>query len=267
MTAQGWLQIAFYLAVLTALTPLLGAYMARVYQGERVSLERVFGPRRAADLPRAAHRPRPPAGLEGLRAGACSSSARSSGSSLYVILRTQGIHPFNPEGFDSGPWDVTFNTDVVVRHEHELAVLRRRDDASLLLADGGAGGAELRLRGGRHGGARSRSSAASPAAAPKELGNFWQDLDADAALHPAAAVGGRGARARLAGGGPDAERLGRLRRPCRAASRRSRSARSPRRSRSSSSARTAAASSTSTARCRSRTRRSSRTSSRCCSSC
>ena len=34
MTAQGWLQIAIYLAVLTALTPVLGAYMARVYRGE-----------------------------------------------------------------------------------------------------------------------------------------------------------------------------------------------------------------------------------------
>ena len=29
---------------------------------------------------------------------------------LYVVLRTQGIHPFNPEGFDSGTWDVSFNT-------------------------------------------------------------------------------------------------------------------------------------------------------------
>ncbi len=29
---------------------------------------------------------------------------------LYLILRTQGIHPFNPAGFDSGPWDVSFNT-------------------------------------------------------------------------------------------------------------------------------------------------------------
>ncbi len=29
---------------------------------------------------------------------------------LYLILRTQGIHPFNPEGFHSGTWDVTFNT-------------------------------------------------------------------------------------------------------------------------------------------------------------
>ncbi len=27
-----------------------------------------------------------------------------------MILRTQSIHPFNPEGFNSAPWDVTFNT-------------------------------------------------------------------------------------------------------------------------------------------------------------
>ena len=29
---------------------------------------------------------------------------------LYLILRTQGIQPFNPEGFHSGPWDLSFNT-------------------------------------------------------------------------------------------------------------------------------------------------------------
>ena len=29
---------------------------------------------------------------------------------LYLILRSQGIHPFNPEDFGSAPWDVTFNT-------------------------------------------------------------------------------------------------------------------------------------------------------------
>ena len=28
---------------------------------------------------------------------------------LYVILRTQGIHPFNPEGYRSATWDVSFN--------------------------------------------------------------------------------------------------------------------------------------------------------------
>ena len=44
MTAQGWLQIAIYLAVLTALVPLLGGYMARVYQNERVFLTPLVGP-------------------------------------------------------------------------------------------------------------------------------------------------------------------------------------------------------------------------------
>ena len=29
---------------------------------------------------------------------------------LYLILRSQGIHPWNPAGFDAAPWDVTFNT-------------------------------------------------------------------------------------------------------------------------------------------------------------
>ena len=29
---------------------------------------------------------------------------------LYLILRTQTLHPFNPGGFHSGTWDVTFNT-------------------------------------------------------------------------------------------------------------------------------------------------------------
>ena len=29
---------------------------------------------------------------------------------LYLILRTQTLHPWNPQGFRSGTWDVTFNT-------------------------------------------------------------------------------------------------------------------------------------------------------------
>ena len=56
MTAQGWLQIVLFLVVLTALTPVLGAYMARVYQGETVAADARARPARAADLPRAAHR-------------------------------------------------------------------------------------------------------------------------------------------------------------------------------------------------------------------
>ena len=45
MSANGIGQILFYLAVLTALTPPLGAYIARVYEGKRIwGLSRVVGP-------------------------------------------------------------------------------------------------------------------------------------------------------------------------------------------------------------------------------
>ena len=39
MTANGYLQLAFYLVVLLALAKPLGAYMAGVYEGKRRSLE------------------------------------------------------------------------------------------------------------------------------------------------------------------------------------------------------------------------------------
>ena len=68
MTVQGWLQIAFFVAVLTALTPLLGGYMARVYTGERVLLSRSSG-RSSGWLYRLLRvDARARAGLEGLRA-------------------------------------------------------------------------------------------------------------------------------------------------------------------------------------------------------
>ena len=60
MTAAGWIEIALYVAILTAITPLLGGYMTRVYRGEiRIGIvERaIVAPRR-----------RPRAGLEGVRA-------------------------------------------------------------------------------------------------------------------------------------------------------------------------------------------------------
>ena len=44
MTAAGWIEIALYAVVLIALTPLLGGYMARVYQNEMVALTRVVEP-------------------------------------------------------------------------------------------------------------------------------------------------------------------------------------------------------------------------------
>jgi K+-transporting ATPase ATPase A chain len=109
VTAQGWLQIAIYVAVLTALTPPLGAYMARVYRNERVFLRSVFGP-----VERLIYRTLRvnPAASQDWKSYARTTLVFSLlfWIALYAILRTQGIHPFNPEGFDSGTWDVSFNT-------------------------------------------------------------------------------------------------------------------------------------------------------------
>jgi K+-transporting ATPase ATPase A chain len=106
---QGWLQVAVFLAVLTAIVPLLGGYMARVFTGQRVFLTPVVGP-----LERLLYRVLrvdPDEGQDWKR------YARSllvfSGLfwlALYLILRTQTIHPWNPQGFHPGTWDVTFNT-------------------------------------------------------------------------------------------------------------------------------------------------------------
>ena len=109
MTAQGWLQIALYLAVLTALSPLLGAYMARVYQGEHVMLSRAFGP-----LERLTYRAlrTDPGREQDWKAYARTTVVFSAlfWIVLYAILRLQGLDLVNPTGFTALPWDVAFNT-------------------------------------------------------------------------------------------------------------------------------------------------------------
>jgi K+-transporting ATPase ATPase A chain len=106
---QGWLQIAVYFAVLLAIVPLLGGYMARVYTGERVFLSPLLGP-----VERVTYRL---LRVDRTRGQDWKRYARSvvvfSGLcwlALYLILRTQTLHPFNPQGFHSGTWDVSFNT-------------------------------------------------------------------------------------------------------------------------------------------------------------
>jgi K+-transporting ATPase ATPase A chain len=174
MTAQGLLQIAFFMVVLTALTPLLGGFMARVYQGERVFLTPVLGP-----VERLIYR------LIGVNSGRGQDWKAYAKTTivfsalfwivLYVILRTQGIHPFNPEGFDSAPWDVTFNTtssfisntnwqfyggETTLSYFSQMAGLAVQNFVSAAV---GMAVLAAVIRGfASHG--------------SKEVGNFWQDL-------------------------------------------------------------------------------------------
>jgi K+-transporting ATPase ATPase A chain len=109
MTVAGWIEIALFVAIVTALTPPLGAYMARVYRFEPVWPERVLGP-----LERGTYRllrVDPKRGQEWK--GYAKSALIFSGLFwllLYLILRAQRVLPFNPQDFKAGPYDLSFNT-------------------------------------------------------------------------------------------------------------------------------------------------------------
>src|SRR4029450_2262117 len=150
MTWQGWLQILVYFAVLTALVPVRGGYMARVYSGQRVALERVLGP--VERLFYRAVRTDPERGREWGRAA----GPGWLGAVLPGAVRAPaaaGRPAVHPAAVLRGAVERHLQHDLVVCHQHQLAVLRRRDDDVASVPDGRADGAEHRLRRGRDGGA------------------------------------------------------------------------------------------------------------------
>ncbi|HSS57368.1 MAG TPA: potassium-transporting ATPase subunit KdpA, partial [Solirubrobacteraceae bacterium] len=106
---QGFLQIAIFCALIVAVVPLLGGHMARVFRGERTFIDPV-----AAPMERFTYRLLriDPARGQDWKVYARSVILFSLAGwlVLFLILRTQTLHPFNPEGFHSGTWDLSFNT-------------------------------------------------------------------------------------------------------------------------------------------------------------
>jgi K+-transporting ATPase ATPase A chain len=107
---EGYAQIAIFIVVLLALIKPVGIYLARVFNNERTFLTPVFG-----RIERGTYRVlrvNPEGEGQDWKAYARSLIVFSLlfWILLYLILRTQGIQPFNPEGFHSGPWDLSFNT-------------------------------------------------------------------------------------------------------------------------------------------------------------
>jgi K+-transporting ATPase ATPase A chain len=109
MTTAAWAQIIVFVAVLTALTPVLGGYMHRVFSGAPVALDRVF-----ARPERLLYRllrtdPEREHDWKGYAKQALLFNLVGF-LVLYAILRTQSIHPANPQDLGPGPWDLSFNT-------------------------------------------------------------------------------------------------------------------------------------------------------------
>lgn len=110
MSPNGVAQIAFFLALITILTPPLGAYIASVLEGRSVpGVTRVLGPveRGIYRLVRVA-----PATQQGWRGYAAAVLIFNAAGFvvLYAILRLQGGLPLNPLDLPGMRWDLAFNT-------------------------------------------------------------------------------------------------------------------------------------------------------------
>jgi K+-transporting ATPase ATPase A chain len=111
MTTIGWIQILIYCAIIVALTPVLGAYMTRVFNGERTFLSPVLRPVEAAlywaggvDEKREQHWLTYTASMLFFHVGGF--------LILYGLMRFQAVLPFNPAEQSAVAPDLAFNTAV-----------------------------------------------------------------------------------------------------------------------------------------------------------
>ena len=201
MTTNGLLQIGLYLVVLLLLVKPLGWYMARVYEGEPIGLDRVLRP-----VERFLYR------LSGVRqdeemdwkgyAIAFLLFSAVDFIFLYALLRLQQFLPLNPRGFGPMSPDLAFNTAISFVTNTNWQNYGGETTLELSVPDDRADGQELCLGGGGHGGpGRVHSRPVAP------LGQDPRQLlgrpDARHALHPDAAVRDRGARPGVPGRGAD----------------------------------------------------------------
>jgi K+-transporting ATPase ATPase A chain len=111
MTLNGYLQLFLYLVVLLGLVKPLGGYMARVYEGQPLLLDRVLGP-----VERLIYR------ALGTRAGQEMTWKVYAVAMLlfnlfgllvvYALQRVQALLPLNPQGLGAVAPDTSFNTAV-----------------------------------------------------------------------------------------------------------------------------------------------------------
>jgi len=111
VTASGWLQLALYMCVLSALAVPLGAFIARVLSGERHLLSPVLGPVERAIY--ALSGVRPEAEMNWKTYAVCVILFSFTGFLLlFALLILQGVLPANPQGLGGLTPDLAFNTAV-----------------------------------------------------------------------------------------------------------------------------------------------------------
>jgi len=111
MTTNGIVQLVFYVVVLLVLAKPLGAYMARVYEGRPLALDRVFGWLEHLVYRAGGIRPTGEMGWKGYALAMLTFNFLGL-LAVYVLQRTQGILPLNPQGMAGVSPDSSFNTAV-----------------------------------------------------------------------------------------------------------------------------------------------------------
>jgi K+-transporting ATPase ATPase A chain len=111
MTVIGWIQILLFCAIIVALTPPVGGYMTRVFNGERTFLSAVLRPVEAGiywaggvDEKREQHWLTYTVAMLLFHVGGF--------VILYVLMRTQAALPFNPAEQSNVAPDLAFNTAI-----------------------------------------------------------------------------------------------------------------------------------------------------------
>jgi K+-transporting ATPase ATPase A chain len=111
MTGNGVLQLAFYLIVLIALARPLGSYMARVYDGRPIGLDRALGWLERLVYKAAGIAPESEMGWK-TYALAMLLFNLAGVLTVYALQRLQGVLPLNPAGLGAVSPDSSFNTAV-----------------------------------------------------------------------------------------------------------------------------------------------------------
>ncbi len=111
MTVLGWIQILIYCAIIVAVTPLLGAYMTRVFSGERTFLSPILRPLEGAIYKIAGVNERSEQHAVTYTIGMLLFHAGGL-LILYLLMRLQAALPFNPAEQSAVAPDLSFNTAV-----------------------------------------------------------------------------------------------------------------------------------------------------------
>ena len=111
MTIIGWVQILLYCAIIVAITPVLGAYMTRVFNGERTFLTPILRPVELALYGAAGVDEKREQGWLAYTVGMLLFHIGGF-AILYGLMRFQASLPFNPAEQSAVAPDLAFNTAI-----------------------------------------------------------------------------------------------------------------------------------------------------------